>query len=1201
MESLIISTSLEAILENFIHAIPSQIRLLRDVDDEIEKLRNTISATQSQLLDGDAAEDNNHATTGISFIHWVQKLKHTFNDAHDMLDLISTEALQRNRDVKKLTQKVCVFFSSSNQLSFRLKMGRKVNAIMEKLNCVASERSMFYVEECPVVMRSGERMREEKVFGRENDQNVLIEDLLDSNKTLSVISIVGIGGVGKTLLAELVYSDEDVESNFDLRVWLCFSAVELNVFDVKLILKKMVECITRISLANPSMDRLRSLVRDKVGGKRFLLVLDGVRNEDQEEWLSLKKELMVGEMGNYMIDKMTLIKLWMAQGLIHSPKGNQHIEDVGDEYFMQLLWISFFQDIKKDERDNILSCRMHDLIHDLAVFVAGTGSTITDAKAGNIDGMTRHISFYSSLPSLWKLPDQLLRAKKLRTFLLPAQYKGKLDKSSIDKLISSFRCLRVLDLHDSGIEIVPPSIGNLLLLRYLDLSGNKDIRLLPTSITRLLHLQTLKLSSCVNLRELPRDIWKLVELRHLEISGCKSLAHMPYGLGQLTSLQTLPLFVIGKGIASSGKSGGLSELIGLNNLRGELTILNLGHEKIETSESNAANLEGKGDLQAVRLQWEQIKADDDQVVADDDPVVTNDEALFESLRPHPNVNVLSLKGYMGLKFPSWMKDDLFWCLPNLVAIDMSRCSKCQHLPSLGQLRCLKTLYLGELSALEYIDNGDHEPSKGNLVGCGRQSEPPSTVPFSCLKELTLYKLPKLMGWWKRREGVAAKHQQLPLLPSFPCLSKLSIEHCPNLASMPFFLNLEEELKLTNVSGELIQQQSMMVKQTTATASASSAASSFSASSSYCSSFSSSFSSSSSLFPSFSTNSQLSKLKSLHIASIKDLDCLPEGWPRNLTALDHLSIGDCGNLVLSNNDGIQWQSLRSLRSLVLVSISKLVYLPEWIQNVTTLQHLQIVNCPELMTLPEWMSNLISLQEIEIKQCPNLISLPSLVSLRKLKISDCPILLERCQEDTGVDWPNMGQGRVKAGACLNLLALHLSNCSLAVTDFGSTFLMEDQILQNLTSLPEGIYDPVPRISGCPNAWKDARRTGQVGALNLIAYEGSAAPQSRVLRDQCILQMALTLDAIWNHRNQVALNERRTNLIRVISNLEQRENEYLSFMHQTTEQVLLGNVHWSCPPTDKEKFKNIVVEGDSKVCFKLLNSDSTAYWTIRNVLLL
>lgn len=1134
MESLIISTSLEAILENFIHAIPSQIRLLRDVDDEIEKLRNTISATQSQLLDGDAAEDNNHATTGISFIHWVQKLKHTFNDAHDMLDLISTEALQRNRDVKKLTQKVCVFFSSSNQLSFRLKMARKVNAIMEKLNCVASERSMFYVEECPVVMRSGERMREEKVFGRENDQNVLIEDLLDSNKTLSFISIVGIGGVGKSLLAELVYSDEDVESNFDLRVWLCFSVVELNVFDVKLILKKMVECITRISLANPSMDRLRSLVRDKVGGKRFLLVLDGVRNEDQEEWLSLKKELMVGEMGSkilittrssvvgeiasagpiyllkclseeeswclfchvafeeggvplsmemmergkeivknckgvpsliklmgnelsatrtnvlsrmettelliegttdnvlpvlkrsydnlpshlkdcfaycslfpedYMIDKMTLIKLWMAQGLIHSPKGNQHMEDVGDEYFMQLLWISFFQDVKKDERDNILSCRMHDLIHDLAVFVAGTGSTITDAKAGNIDGMTRHISFYSSLPSLWKLPDQLLRAKKLRTFLLPAQHKGKLDKSSIDKLISSFRCLRVLDLHDSGIEMVPPSIGNLLLLRYLDLSGNKDIRLLPTSITRLLHLQTLKLSSCVNLRELPRDIWKLVELRHLEISECKSLAHMPYGLGQLTSLQTLPLFVIGKGIASSGKSGGLSELIGLNNLRGELTILNLGHEKIETSESNAANLEGKGDLQAVRLQWEQIKADDDQVVADDDPVVTNDEALFESLRPHPNVNVLSLKGYMGLKFPSWMKDDLFWCLPNLVAIDMSRCSKCQHLPSLGQLRCLKTLYLGELSALEYIDNGDHEPSKGNLVGCGRQSEPPSTVPFSCLKELTLYKLPKLMGWWKRREGVAAKHQQLPLLPSFPCLSKLSIEHCPNLASMPFFLNLEEELKLTNVSGELIQQQSMMVKQTTATASASSAASSFSASSSYCSSFSSSFSSSSSLFPSFSTNSQLSKLKSLHIASIKDLDYLPEGWPRNLTALDHLSIGDCGNLVLSNDDGIQWQSLRSLRSLVLASISKLVYLPEWIQNVTTLQHLQIVNCPELMTLPEWMSNLISLQEIEIKQCPNLISLPSLVSLRKLKISDCPILLERCQEDTGVDWPKL----------------------------------------------------------------------------------------------------------------------------------------------------------------------------------------------------
>nr|POE97695.1 disease resistance protein tao1 [Quercus suber] len=245
---------------------------------------------------------------------------------------------------------------------------------------------------------------------------------------------------------------------------------------------------------------------------------------------------------------------------------------------------------------------------------------------------------------------------------------------------------------------------------------------------------------------------------------------------------------------------------------------------------------------------------------------------------------------------------------------------------------------------EVIEERDHEPSRGNLVGgSGRQPAPSSAVPFSSLKELTLYKLPNLTGWRMRREGVAAKNQQFPLFPlflSFPCLSKLSIEHCPNLTSMPLFLNLEEDLKLTDVRRELLQQQSMM---------------------------------------------------SMHIASIKDLD------------------------------GIQWQSLRNLRSLVLITISNLVYLPDEIQYATTLQHLKIVNCSNLMTLPEWMGNLMSLQKLEISQCPNLTSLPDeIYHLQKLIISDCPKLLERSHTETAWDME-----RLKAGSCSNLLALQCSN--------------------------------------------------------------------------------------------------------------------------------------------------------------------------------
>ena len=74
---------------------------------------------------------------------------------------------------------------------------------------------------------------------------------------------------------------------------------------------------------------------------------------------------------NYLIDKVTLIKLWIAQGFIQSPDENLPLVDVANEYFMELLWRSFFQEAEEDGGMN-RRFEMHDLIHDLAQYVSGT-------------------------------------------------------------------------------------------------------------------------------------------------------------------------------------------------------------------------------------------------------------------------------------------------------------------------------------------------------------------------------------------------------------------------------------------------------------------------------------------------------------------------------------------------------------------------------------------------------------------------------------------------------------------------------------------------------------------------------------------------------------------------------------------------------------------------------------------------------------
>ncbi|KAF9681383.1 hypothetical protein SADUNF_Sadunf06G0220100 [Salix dunnii] len=1055
-EGVLSSIAME-IIKKLSSLASQEVALWWGLKDQLLKLNGTITRITAVIQDAEEQVQKQKQNNQIK--DWLKKLREAVYDAEDLLDDFSTQVLRKQLMSRKRTSReVRLFFSRSNQFVYGLRMGHNVKALRKRLDDIETDSIKFKFDVRGEERDSFTPVREqttsserEVITGRKDDKVAVKSFLMNSNykDNVSVISIIGIGGLGKTTLAQHVYNDEQVKVHFGVKFWLSVSGS----LDVRKILKGVV--------GRDSDDQLESLKNElakKIEKKMYLLVLDDVWDDedglDGEKWDSLKGSLprdVVGskilvttrshviakftstiephvlkglseldswdlfrrkafhkdqESGHidekirkeiikrccgvplvikaiarllslkdraqwlsfivdelpdrirddniiqtlklsydalpsfmkhcfaycslfpkgHEIDVKLLVRLWIAQGFVSFSKlDGGSLEISGLKIFENLLWRSFFHEVENDRFGNMISCKMHDFMHDLATHVSGLESTIVEREGKNTSSdVTRHVSCDMELDLSQQMSILFPFTERLRTLVLLRG--GEWDGGAWESICRDFRHLRVLVLSDWGIKEAPPLIEKLKHLKYLDLLNNY-MEALPNSITNLVNLQVLKLNGCMHLKELPRGINKLINLRHLDVGctlhdddddddddddSCESLEYMPRGIGKLTSLQTLSCFVVAKNRGPKSKMvGGLDELSRLNELRGSLEIRVKGYERDSCiSEFEGAKLEDKQYLQSLTIIWGDIDMDSDidtdidshiDVDIDMDSDIDLYDKMLQSLQPNSSLQDLGVKGYGGMRFPSWLSDH-----SNLVRISLGGCTRLEHIPPLDGIPSLEELSIEEMKSLEYIDSegvGGKEVSKF----------------FPSLKKLEIWNCRRLKGWWKKSRGEmkddsdeSTVEEELIML-SFPRLSSLTISKCPKLTSLPLFPTLDGDIYLNKTSSMPLQQKMKMKPLV--------------------------YSSSSSFIR------PLSNLKELYIGSIDDMESLPEVGMQNLSSLQQLDIRDC---------------------------SRLKSLPLHGEGMPSLQRLEIDECPRLKSLSESKSQgmipyLPSLQQLTIIGC------------------------------------------------------------------------------------------------------------------------------------------------------------------------------------------------------------------------------------------